>query len=44
MCITESLCCIPETNTILEINYMSTKLKKRNVSFSVDLKAALVVG
>ena len=24
-CITESLCCIPETNTILKINYTSTK-------------------
>ena len=24
-CITESLCCTPETNTTLEINYTSTK-------------------
>ena len=24
-CITESLCCIPETNTILKINYTSAK-------------------
>ena len=29
MCITESLCCAPETNTILQINYISIKIKKK---------------
>ena len=33
MCIPEPPCCIPETNTILEINYTSTKLKKRKYFF-----------
>ena len=29
MCITESPCCTPETNTILQINYISIKIKKK---------------
>ena len=28
--ITESLCCTPETNTILQINYTSVKIKIKN--------------
>ena len=30
ICITESLCCTPETNTALLINYRSIKYKVRN--------------
>ena len=29
ICITDSLCCIPETNTTLEINCRSIKVKKK---------------
>ena len=29
ICITESLCCTPETNTTLQINYTSIKKKKK---------------
>ena len=32
MCITETLCCIPEANTILLINYPSIKKKKGDFS------------
>ena len=27
VCVAESLCCIPETNTMLLINYISVKIK-----------------
>ena len=30
MCITESLCCIPETNTTLHINYTPIQLFLKN--------------
>ena len=29
LCITDSLCCIPEANTILYINYIPIKIKKK---------------
>ena len=29
ICITESFCCTPETNTTLEINYTPTTFKKK---------------
>ena len=29
VCITESLCCIPETNAYLKINDISIKIKKK---------------
>ena len=35
MCIAESLCCIPETNT-LQINYTSIKKKKRNLDIEIE--------
>ena len=35
MCIAESLCCIPETNTTFQINYTSIK-KKRNLDIEIE--------
>ena len=43
MCITESLCCIPETNTTLYINYTPIKKKRereREIWASVALRFA----
>ena len=33
ICITESLCCTPETNTTLQINYTSIKEKKNKYKY-----------
>ena len=33
ICITNSLCCIPETNTILLINYTPIKLNSKKEAF-----------
>ena len=30
ICIADSLCCIPETNTALEVNYTPIKILKNN--------------
>ena len=30
--VTESLCCIPETNTILQINYTTIKFREKKVT------------
>ena len=36
--ITESLCCIPETNTILKINYTSIKEKGKREKNQGEVK------
>ena len=38
MCITDSLCCTPETNTTLWINYMLIKLFKINKNLNIKKK------
>ena len=35
MCITDSLCCKPETNTTLRINYTAIKVKNKPKSHKV---------
>ena len=42
MCITESLCCTPETNTVLWINYTSIKKKIKGDVISPHLHSPLV--
>lgn len=38
ICTTDSLCCTPETNTALKINFMPIKLKKKKKPFHIMTK------
>ena len=42
MCITESLCCAPETNTTLYINYTPIKFIKKKFITKVDTSDDLI--
>ena len=43
VCITDSHCCTPGTNTTLQVNYISIKFKKKKKERKENVKRALNV-